>query len=349
MAQYAVLHVSKGKGASEGLTKHNERENTPDNADRKLSHLNIIEDYTGIGRTLEERAKYVINEAGVSRKVQDDAVLYCPIILSGSHEQMKKIQNQGMLYEWYEDNKRFIEQRFGKDNIISMAMHADELTPHIHVSVVPIIKDTNKKGKEVARLSAKDKFNPQELKKLQDDYSTAMSKWGLSRGMDSQQTGAKHTTTKEFYRDLPELIEQKKQEIENLQKELDGFSKLKGVKDVFGGVVSKLTQKDKFEALNAEILALNERAGKLTAENEKLKEQLSNTNKAAYFFKDKLENLESKFGNIEEKIKSERYTAGIEMTNRINKFLRSKGQKTVDVRGTHMYLEGELPGQGMNR
>jgi predicted nucleic acid-binding Zn-ribbon protein len=349
MQNYAVLHVSKGKGPSEGLTAHNERTNTPENANPNLSHLNRIEDYTGIGRTLEERAKFVIAEAGVSRKVQDDAVRYCPILLSGSNEQMKRIQEAGKLDEWMQDNRRFIESRFGKENIISFAMHADESTPHIHVSVVPIIKDTNKKGKEVARLSAKDKFNPKALKALQDDYSNAMSKWGLKRGMDSQITRAKHTDTKQFYRDLPELIEQKKQEIENLQKELEGYSKLKGAKDVVGGIVSKLTQKSKFDALNDQILALNEKAGKLTAENEKLKEQLSNTNKAAYFFKDKLENLESKFGNIEEKIKSERYMAGIEMTNRINKFLRSKGQKTVDVRGTHMYLEGELPGHGLSR
>ena len=128
MEQYAVAHVSKGKGASNGLRAHIERETTPENADPSRSALNRIEDH-GQNKSLSARADAVIQAAGVTRKVQADAVKYCPVILSGSPERMAEIEAAGQLDSWYSENKRFMEERYGKSNIISFALHRDEKTP----------------------------------------------------------------------------------------------------------------------------------------------------------------------------------------------------------------------------
>jgi len=268
MPQKAVAHASKGKGPSGGLTDHNERRegyDLPKNVDPARQHLNVIDrSYESLGHDLDERARTVIEEAGVTRKVQNNAVLFNPMILSGSHEQMIKIMERGELPEWIDDTRQFVEDKYGKENIISFAMHADELTPHIHVCVVPIIKDQNKKGKDVVRLSAKDKFNPEELTKLQTEYAEAMKKWGLERGKSSKLTGAKHQDTKQFYKDLPEKIQEKKAEIAELQenvkelkKEIRIDSLKKGATEVLDIFTGK--QRHEIKAKDAQISILNEK------------------------------------------------------------------------------------------
>jgi hypothetical protein len=268
MPQKAVAHASKGKGPSGGLTDHNERRegyDLPKNVDPARAHLNVIDrSYESLGHDLDERARTVIEEAGVTRKVQSNAVLFNPMILSGSHEQMIKIMERGELPEWIEDTRKFVEDKYGKENIISFAMHADELTPHIHVCVVPIIKDQNKKGKDVVRLSAKDKFNPEELTKLQTEYAEAMKKWGLERGKSSKLTGAKHQDTKQFYKDLPEKIQEKKAEIAELQENVKELKKeiridtlKKGATEVLDIFTGK--QRHEIKAKDAQISILNEK------------------------------------------------------------------------------------------
>jgi hypothetical protein len=267
MGQKAVAHASKGKGPSGGLTDHNERRegyDLPKNVDPARAHLNVIDrSYESLGHDLDERARTVIEEAGVTRKVQNNAVLFNPMILSGSHEQMIKIMERGELPEWIDDTRKFVEDKYGKENIISFAMHADELTPHIHVCVVPIIKD-KKNGKDRIRLSAKDKFNPEELTKLQTEYAEAMKKWGLERGKSSKLTGAKHQDTKQFYKDLPEKIIEKKAEIEELQENVKELKKeiridtlKKGATEVLDIFTGK--QRHEIKAKDAQISILNEK------------------------------------------------------------------------------------------
>jgi len=298
MKQYAVAHASKGKGPSAGLTDHNERREgyvLPRNVDPTRQHLNIIDrSYESLGHDLDERAKTVIAKSGVTRKVQSNAVLYNPMILSGSHEQMTKIMEQGQIESWIDDTRKFVEDKYGKENIISFAMHADELTPHIHACVVPIMHTTNKKGKAVVKLCARDLFGPEQLTQLQTDYAIAMKKWGLERGMNSKLTGAKHQDTKQFYRDLPEKILEKKAEIEELQQNVKELKKevridnaWKTVTEVVDGFSKRKENKQK----EAEILTLREKVNELTFELKKsnqerlklgnaLKDALGNYNKA---------------------------------------------------------------------
>ena len=286
MGQKAVAHASKGKGPSGGLTDHNERREgyeLPKNVDPARAHLNVIDrSYESLGHDLDDRARTVIARERVSRKVQSNAVLFNPMILSGSHEQMMKIMERGELPEWIDDTRKFVEDKYGKENIISFAMHADELTPHIHVCVVPIIKDKNKKGQDVVRLSAKDKFNPEELTKLQTDYAAAMKKWGLERGMNSKLTGAKHQDTKQFYKDLPEKILEKKAEIEELQetvKELKKEVRIDNTWKTVTEVVDGFSKRKENKRKEAEILALDEKVKELSRKNQKLEESLKNSQK----------------------------------------------------------------------
>ena len=287
--QYAVAHVSKGKGASTGLTKHFDRESLPPNADPERTHLNEYENHSSLGRHLGERADTVIQRAGVTRKVQANAVKYCPIILSGSHDQMKAIEEAGQIDQWYKDTKQFAEDRYGKENIISFVMHRDEETPHIHCTVVPIIKDQDKNGNDRARLSAREKFNRQELLGLQDDYAKAMKPYRLERG--ERGSKATHTTVQQFYNDLPDKIRELEKEVQGKQGELTKlkalsaqYSAAKGLKQAAEGAGAGLKEfmtggKKKREGLEAENQALKARITELEpiAELGTSREQIINT------------------------------------------------------------------------
>lgn len=49
----------------------------------------------------------------------------------------------------FEYAKEFLEQEYGKDNLLYATVHMDEKTPHMHYGVVPITDDGRLSAKEV--------------------------------------------------------------------------------------------------------------------------------------------------------------------------------------------------------
>ncbi len=97
---YAVLHIDKAKGNDSGVTAHIERTYTPNNADASRTHLNrdlvqFPENVTSRTQAIE----YRIATAGIYRKVSDNQVRALRFILSGSHEDMLRIEKDGRLSE----------------------------------------------------------------------------------------------------------------------------------------------------------------------------------------------------------------------------------------------------------
>ncbi len=190
---FAVLHVTKisGSGAG-GIGAHISRNHTPANADPERAHLNqelVKPRSSSLKKDIDQR----IQEGYTSdRKIRKDAVRAVGVILSGSPDQMKKIEKDGRLDEWCQANKKFIQERFGKDNVLRCTLHMDEATPHIHAVFTPI-----KDGK----LRFKDFLDGKKgLTRLQDDYAKEMANFGLKRGF--KQTRAKHITTRQYYAQL---------------------------------------------------------------------------------------------------------------------------------------------------
>ena len=109
----------------------------------------------------------------IQRKIRSDAVKALGVIMTGSHQRMKEIEQDSTLFkEWKKANYEFACYEFGKDNIVRMTLHLDEKTPHFHCVFVPITKDGG--------LSAKHYINGKKtLRDLQDRYAQRMSRFGL--------------------------------------------------------------------------------------------------------------------------------------------------------------------------
>ena len=191
---FAVIHVTKLAGSGGGgIGAHIDRKHTPKNADPERAEQNrelIPPRSSSMKKDIDAR----IQEGYTStRKIRTDAVRAVGVILSGSHEQMKKIQASGRLDEWCQANLKFAQDKFGKDNLIRFTLHMDEKTPHIHAVFTPINKD--------GKLHYKSFVNGKTgLTQLQDDYAREMERFGLNRGL--KQTRTKHTTTREYYAKL---------------------------------------------------------------------------------------------------------------------------------------------------
>jgi hypothetical protein len=91
--------------------------------------------------------------------------------------------------KWAGDNLRFLQEKYGKENVVSFTLHQDEKTPHVHAVIVPITPD--------GRLSAKDTFTRQSLRELQTEYAQAMAPHGMSRGIEHSQ--AEHQPMRRQY------------------------------------------------------------------------------------------------------------------------------------------------------
>ena len=230
---HVVLHIQKPKGNDARTSAHIERTIDPANADSTRTHLNknLIEYPDGVeNRT--QAIQHRIENAKIKRKISHNQVRALQVMLSGTHEDMKHIQETGNLGEWCEDNMNWLQDTFGKENVVSAVLHLDEKTPHIHATVVPIVqgercktkseesngkKKYRKKTKDTVRLCADDVMTRDNLKLFQDTYAEKMQKYGLERGVKG--SDARHISTPQYYRELYAQNEDLKENIEILQEQ----------------------------------------------------------------------------------------------------------------------------------
>lgn len=227
---YAVLHMEKTSGTDSAMSAHIERTIKPKNADESRTHLNreLIRFSDGVeNRT--QAIQHRLDTAGLARKIGNNQVRAIRILLTGTHEDMERITNGGRLDEWCNDNLRYLADTFGKENIVSAVLHMDERTPHIHATLVPIVKGERKRRKkeeqvkkryrkkptDTARLCADEIMTRAKLKSYQDTYAQSMSGYGLQRGIDGSE--ARHISTRQYYRDLVQQTEQLQTDIGQLQ------------------------------------------------------------------------------------------------------------------------------------
>ena len=229
---FVVLHMEKAHGSDSGTTAHIERFIIPKNADPTRTHLNrkLVAYPDGIkDRSAAIRRR--LEEAGLTRKIGNNQVRAIRINVSGTHEDMERIEREGRLDEWCADNMKYFADTFGKENIVAAHLHRDEETPHIHVTLVPIVKGERKRRKreeqakkryrkkptDTVRLCADYIMTRLRLKSYQDTYAEAMAKYGLQRGIDGSK--ARHKSTQQYYNETKKLADSLKAEVVDLQRQ----------------------------------------------------------------------------------------------------------------------------------
>ena len=238
---YAVLHIDKARGNDSAMSVHIERTFVPNNVDASRTHLNRdLVQFPANVTTRTEAIAHRIAMASIYRKVADNQVKALRFILSGSHEDMLQLESDGRLEEWCHSTMQWLYTTLGKANVVAATLHADEDTPHIHATVVPIVTGERRKAKQEAengkrkyktktnkiRLCADDLLTPKKLEEYQTSYAEQMRPFGLSRGVKGSE--AKHRTNMEYYKELLKETKQKQLEAEELIQKVRELEKQAG-------------------------------------------------------------------------------------------------------------------------
>ena len=298
---FAVFTSDKSGGSSGGLTAHIERKKldqktgefvpfTPDSVIHpertKLNREFILK--PGDSRTAAIARR--IKEANVSGKIRDNAVHSLQFVATSDHEKMAELERTGKLDEWVQDVIDFCKEQFGAENVVSVVLHMDEKTPHLHITIVPIVSGPTKerktkpkldengnvipkrryKRKEGNRLCAKEVNCRANMFKWQDEFAAKMAKYGMVRGIPG--SGQKHTDpsvwnaalgilgmddrSKKFRAKVDEIQQEHKDAIARLQ---DNHSK--DLKDQESRHADLKEVNDKLANANGTITALKNRIG----------------------------------------------------------------------------------------
>ena len=201
MANYAILRIEKRKlGSVTPINNHHERlkEKYKSNGDidpeRTRFNYHLVEPESKYRQKILSR----IEEVGAKRR--KDSVVLQDVLITASPDWIdaKSYEEQ---VEYFNHAFKFIENRYGRDNILSAVVHMDEAHPHMHLVFVPITPD--------GKLSSKTLMGgPKGMEKLQDDFHEHMSKNypDLTRGISKKITKRRHISP-QMYKQAAALYE----------------------------------------------------------------------------------------------------------------------------------------------
>ncbi|WP_230980992.1 MobV family relaxase [Rossellomorea arthrocnemi] len=313
---YAIIRMQKMKSpAIKGIQFHNQREResetNPDIEEAK-SHLNYdLHNEAPIDylETINKKIEDGVDTGG--KKIRKDAVRLCEFLITSDKSYFDGLTEEREK-EFFEKAYEFIEDRYGKENIVYATVHKDEKTPHLHVGFVPITEDQ--------RLSAKEFFGQKkQLVQLQDDFHKHLKDSGfeLDRGTSSDK---KHITQARFKAETLEKqakeYEKKIQEIEKLQAQIKKVESIEVKNPLFQRDYVQISKTD-FENMQNqlkkgiatrddrdELVETIERAKKeisgLKSDNLSLKKKLARSEEYKGFLTKSLSSQEQKNKQLEE-------------------------------------------------
>ena len=187
-----VTYTKQSIGKAE---RHNERKNkvySNMNVDLEQTKNNVH--YKTCNTTYNERLKELVDTGTVSlRGLKDNAKVFDELVLDINSDYFEKHGGYDFAKKFYEEAYHFAEKEYGKDNIISAVMHADEqniaLTEeygkpiyhyHLHVIALPVVKKEIKYSKRT-----KDKSLVGKVKETIMQVSHS-KKWKSQKALDNE-------------------------------------------------------------------------------------------------------------------------------------------------------------------
>lgn len=217
---YSIFRVErvKGSGNTKGLQKHNQRENNNYN-NKDIRHEDTHKNYDLINEENVDYNKLITDKIDANytgnRKIRADAIRHVEGIIT-SDDKFFNVLSKEQIHQFFRDSLNFVEQEYGKENVLYATVHLDEKVPHMHFGFVPLTED--------GRLSAKEKLgNKKAMTELQDRFNQYVNSRGysLERGTAKQVSEREHKDIDKFKKDT----EFHKQELKNVQKDLQKLNK----------------------------------------------------------------------------------------------------------------------------
>ena len=204
---YAIYRTAKlgSFGEIGGSLSHTYRTRNTPNADENKAHLNehSLQTYNSCFEAIKN---------SIPEKRRKNAVLCIEHLITASPDWngwgTKKEE------EFFKKSLEFLNNKYGKENVIACSIHRDETTPHLIVYVVPIDEKGGLNAKKWLGGRAK-------LSQTQTDFANEVKNLGLERGLENSK--ARHKTIKQFYAEIEKptpKLKEKKYEIQPINYDL---------------------------------------------------------------------------------------------------------------------------------
>ncbi len=272
---YSICRISKIKSAGvTGIQIHDRREK------KGISHTNEDIDWTKKDQNIDlinqqEKFQTVvknrIGELDLAHGVRKNATVMCQCLITSDNTFFQSMSKAEQI-DFFKKSLDFMENRYGKQNMVSATVHFDEMTPHMHVNFVPVTSD--------GRLSARDLFSPGNLRKLQDDFNRHCKENGYDLERGKLHSKKEHLSVEEYK--IETKFEQLKDKIKELEKleSIDNTVNLEAEKKKMVYMPKEVDQiKDQNKSLKVELHDKDLQITTLKREIEELNKSLSETKK----------------------------------------------------------------------
>jgi hypothetical protein len=225
---------------------------------------------------------------------------------NNSHiKRMKEIEQFAL------DNYKALAKRVGEKNIVSFIVHCDEKNCHIHATIVPILEDGRLCAKDMFGGSSRDAARDK-MREWHDWYAAINEKWGLERGDDIHETGARHKSLEEHNRELHRENKSLEEELETKRRAVQGLSTMienltiqrKEIETEIENLEAQLQKSDSDKKqITKDIVALHM---KLATVKDRLEEKHDKLNKVYQELEDLKESYDSRMEKVNDAIESDK-------------------------------------------
>lgn len=316
---------------------------------------------------IDVRIKNNLEERGIkdpNEGLKDEDKKRCSvvdIILQGSRDRMRElafgnvkidtddgdhvadnrhVQRKPEIEEWAKDMYNFVKDKYGEKNIVAFVVHLDEKNPHVHCTLIPT---GNVKGKErisLRSLFGKDKYEfSRTLKRLHDELAEVNQKWGLERGRSITETGAKHRTTEEYWKELTEACNSLERKSNDLQDNLDVLNaeikkaekRVKGLTTMIGNL------EEQYRKLEEDISYLEAEKDKGEEDREMLSDDIQKMKSELEEIKAKIDDKMQKLNKAEQQLwelggkRKELQDDMMKLNRQINRLSPEAENKTIEA------------------
>lgn len=212
---YAILRTVKhtSKGSATASLKHQLRERDTANADPEKHNMNVDSHLTSSAAwaDIESRLEGAKMQKGATRCIE--------YLVTTSNEVPDGFDHK----QYFDDAKKWLEERHGKENIVFTSIQYDEKTPHMAAFAVPRVHvpeksfdrvvDKETGEKRTVTLPSHDKISAnhfldgkKKMSEMQDDFYAKVGKQhGLERGITG--STAKHQDVDRYYKTMNDALD----------------------------------------------------------------------------------------------------------------------------------------------
>ena len=286
--------------------------------------ITVVDKSRRIGDRVEEIIKNHLRPDARVTAISNRAVM---VVFGGNRERMREMAfgsqelneyeetnghliRQPEIEQWAKDVYGFVCREFGEENVASFIVHLDETGPHAHCVFVPLTADGRLSSKEV--LGGKTKIDAkQHMRDLHTRLAEVNRKYGLDRGDDIHETGARHRSTAEYNRDLHRenarletLIDDNREQLRQLEDEIrKSERRVKGLTTMIANLERQETElNDEIARLESDIENGAGDVSELRCRIAELENQLESTGQKLADKRDKLKTADRQLTELQDEL-----------------------------------------------